>query len=48
MVLVNFWRYPDPYQRFLIRIRNADLRKKEFAHVNIVLSKKYAQIKIDT
>ena len=21
MVLVNFWRYPDPYQRFLIRIR---------------------------
>ena len=24
MVLVNFWRYPDPYQRFLIRIRNAD------------------------
>ena len=24
MVLVNFWRYPDPYQRFLIRIRNTD------------------------
>ena len=21
MVLVNFWRYPDPYQRFLIPIR---------------------------
>ena len=21
MVLVNFWRYPDPYQRFLILIR---------------------------
>ena len=21
MILVNFWRYPDPYQRFLIRIR---------------------------
>ena len=21
MVLDNFWRYPDPYQRFLIRIR---------------------------
>jgi len=21
MVLVNLWRYPDPYQRFLIRIR---------------------------
>ena len=21
MVWVNFWRYPDPYQRFLIRIR---------------------------
>ena len=21
MVMVNFWRYPDPYQRFLIRIR---------------------------
>ena len=29
MVLINFWRYPDPYQRFLIqiwiRIQNADL-----------------------
>ena len=24
-----------------------NLRKMEFAHVNIVLSKKYAQIKID-
>ena len=24
MVLVNFWRYPDPYQRFLIRIRPND------------------------
>ena len=21
MVLVSFWRYPDPHQRFLIRIR---------------------------
>ena len=25
MVLVSFWRYPDPHQHFLIRIRNTAL-----------------------
>ena len=31
MVLVNFWRYPDPYQPFLIRIRIRNTGGKVFA-----------------
>ena len=44
MVLVNFWRYPDPYQRFLIRIRNtawiihltSNQKPKFLFHANIL------------
>ena len=45
MVLVNFWRYPDPYKRFLIRIRirNAEYKSTLF----LIYSMRYEDIKID-
>ena len=48
MVLVNFWRYPDPYQRFLIRIRPNDTDPKRCSFKNLMseLMKKRKVIKV--
>ena len=44
MVLVHFWRYPDPYQRFLIWIRPNDTDPTGSGSETLILTLKVGEI----